>query len=117
MGTPAVNENVLHISGSNPNEEIKIDYDTLRRSVMVLRAINHQLRQEMIKLLEEEGSMTVTDLYIKLRLEQSVASQHLAILRRAGFLNTDRQGKYIHYSINKDRLRQISHFIDDLVSE
>ncbi len=117
MSTPALDENVLHISGKTNNETITINYDTLRRSVMVLRAINHQLRQDMIQLLEEEGSMTVTDLYIKLRLEQSVASQHLAILRRAGILNTERQGKYIFYSINKDRLREISLFIEDLVSD
>ena len=70
----------------------------------------------MIDLLEDGDPMTVTDIYIKLRLEQSVASQHLAILRRAGVVITERQGKFIYYSINKDRLAQISTLVEDLAS-
>lgn len=117
MGTPAVNKNVLSIrSSEDTNEKITINYDSLRRSVLVLRAINHQLRQEIMKLLEENGRMTVTEIYIQLRLEQSVASQHLAILRRAGVLNTEREGKYIYYSLNKPRIQEISSFIEDLVN-
>ena len=95
-------------------EEIQLDYAELRKAVMVLRAINHKLRQRVIDLLEENDKMTVTDIYIKLRLEQSVASQHLAILRRAGVVKTERQGKFIFYGLNKDRLSQISKLVEDL---
>ncbi len=91
-----------------------LDYGDLRKAVLVLRAVNHDLRQQMIGLLSEHGRLTVTDLYIKLRLEQSVASQHLAILRRAGVVNTDRDGKYIYYSINPDRMEQIGRLADEL---
>lgn len=97
-------------------EDIQLDYAELRKAVLVLRAINHKLRQRIIDLLEENESMTVTDIYIKLRLEQSVASQHLAILRRAGVVNTERQGKFIHYSLNKERLGQISQLIEELAN-
>lgn len=97
-------------------EDILLDYAELRKAVLVLRAINHKLRQRIIDLLEENESMTVTDIYIKLRLEQSVASQHLAILRRAGVVNTERQGKFINYSLNKERLAQISSLVDELAS-
>ena len=97
-------------------EDIQLDYAELRKAVLVLRAINHKLRQRIIDLLEENESMTVTDIYIKLRLEQSVASQHLAILRRAGVVNTERQGKFINYSLNKERLGQISHLVEELTN-
>ena len=80
----------------------------------MLRAVNHKLRQRIIDLLEESDTMTVTDIYIKLRLEQSVASQHLAILRRAGVVITERQGKFIYYSLDQDRLAQISGLVEDL---
>lgn len=96
------------------NKEILLDYAELRKGVLTLRAINHKLRQRMIDLLEENQSMTVTDIYIKLRLEQSVASQHLAILRRAGIVNTDRRGKYIYYSLDKEMLAQISRLVEEL---
>ncbi len=102
------------ISFGEGSEDINLDYTDLRKAVLVLRAINHKLRQRIITLLEDNDSLTVTDIYIKLRLEQSVASQHLAILRRASVVNTDREGKYIYYSLNKDRLAQISKLIEEL---
>jgi DNA-binding transcriptional ArsR family regulator len=64
-------------------KEVQLDYADLRKAVLVLRAVNHKLRQRVIDLLEENDKMTVTDIYIKLRLEQSVASQHLAILEKS----------------------------------
>ncbi len=95
-------------------KEVQLDYADLRKAVLVLRAVNHKLRQRVIDLLEEQDKLTVTDIYIKLRLEQSVASQHLAILRRAGVVATDRQGKFIYYSLDRDRLNQISNLVEDL---
>jgi len=94
--------------------DVLLDYAELRKAVLVLRAVNHKLRQRMIDLLESNGSMTVTEIYVKMRLEQSVASQHLAILRRAGVVQTDRSGKFIHYSINRQRLQGISEIVGQL---
>ena len=105
------NENVTLKHGK---KDILLDYAELRKAVLVLRAVNHKLRQRIIDLLEEGESMTVTDIYIKLRLEQSVASQHLAILRRAGVVKTERQGKFIYYSLAKERLSQISRLVEEL---
>lgn len=98
------------------NNDIELDYAELRKAVMVLRAVNHKLRQRVVDLLDEHEKMTVTDIYIKLRLEQSVASQHLAILRRAGVVVTERQGKFIYYSLDKARLSQISRLVEELAS-
>lgn len=97
-------------------QDIPLDYAELRRAVLVLRAVNHKLRQRIIDLLDEFEAMTVTDIYIKLRLEQSVASQHLAILRRAGVVETVRDGKFIYYRLDKERLAQISRLIEELVA-
>ncbi|HMS52298.1 MAG TPA: metalloregulator ArsR/SmtB family transcription factor, partial [Chitinophagales bacterium] len=63
---------------------------------------------------EESEKLTVTEIYVKLRLEQSVASQHLAILRRAGVVVTERDGKYIYYTLNHDRINEISGLIEEL---
>ncbi|MBK7958667.1 MAG: helix-turn-helix transcriptional regulator [Bacteroidetes bacterium] len=98
----------------NAKETIKIDYNTLRKSVLTLRAINHPLRKEMIQKVEEKQKMTVTELYVGLKLEQSVASQHLAILRKAGVLSTTRDGKFIFYTVNKERLEEISNLVVEL---
>ena len=109
MGKPKPDTAVFSGADDTP-----LDYGDLRKAVLVLRAVNHDLRQQIISLLLDKGRLTVTDIYIKLRLEQSVTSQHLAILRRASVVSTAREGKYIYYSINPDRLSQIKRLIGEL---
>lgn len=95
---------------------IHLDYPTLRKAVLVLRAVNHKLRQSIIQLLVESKRLTVTEIYVKLRLEQSVASQHLAILRRSGVVVTERGGKFIYYSISHERIAEIAQLVEDLTN-
>jgi DNA-binding transcriptional ArsR family regulator len=94
---------------------VNVDLYNLKKAAMVLRAINHKLRQQILKLIDESGKMTVTEIYVKLRLEQSVASQHLAILRKAGFVKTERDGKFIYYSVSTERLEELNKFVKELV--
>ncbi len=98
-------------------EPVKFDQALLRKSVLVLRAINHELRQDIIKLLDNKGRLTVTEIYVNLRLEQSVASQHLALLRRAKVVNTLRDGKFIYYSVNRERIAEIQGILAELVQD
>jgi DNA-binding transcriptional ArsR family regulator len=100
---------------SNGRALVKVDLVLTKKAAMTLRALNHKLRQQMLKLLDENKRMTVTELYVKLRLEQSVASQHLAILRRAGIVSTQRMGKFIFYSPNYTRIAEVIKFSTDLV--
>jgi DNA-binding transcriptional ArsR family regulator len=104
----------LIITNESNKQEIRIDYSKLRKALLNIRAVNHPVRKEIIVLLEEHKKMTVTEIYVKLRVEQSVASQHLAILRKAGIVDTSRSGKFIHYSVNKTRIGEVSVLINDL---
>ena len=83
------------------------DINNIKKASMVLRAIDHKLRQFIIQTIHTNTRITVTGLFISLRLEQSVASQHLAILRKAGVVSTERDGKFVYYSLNYARLAEI----------
>lgn len=109
--------NSLVIVNEHTKESTKLDFVAIKSAAMTLRAINHKLRQQIVKLLNENKRMNVTDIYVKLRLEQSVASQHLAILRRANIVITDRDGKFIHYKLNYEKLADVSKFVADLVKK
>jgi len=98
------------------NATLTVDLLNVKKAALILRALNHKLRQQMIKLIDEQGRITVTDIYVKLRLEQSVASQHLAVLRKAGFVNTIREGKFIYYSVNADRMIELNKFVESLLN-
>lgn len=97
------------------DKNIKIDFFLLKKTAIILRALNHLLRQQIFNLLEENGKMTVSEIYSKLRLEQSVASQHLAIMRRAGIVKTERNKKFVYYRLNYDRIAQIDKSIKELL--
>lgn len=98
------------------DSELKVDLLNVKKASLILRAINHKLRQQILKLISEQGKITVTELYVKLRLEQSVASQHLAILRKAGFVKTERDGKFIYYSVNPARIDDLNKFVESLLN-
>src|SRR5450432_2042478 len=109
------NENLQTLAVAEIDNLPDIDYHNIKKAAMVLRALNHMLRQQVIKTIRENKRLTVTQLYVKLRLEQSVASQHLAILRKAGIVSTERDGKFIFYTINFSRIESINEFVKNLV--
>ena len=110
------NEPNTHSEIENSNGPLQeSDYLKIKKAALVLRALNHKLRQQIIKTIFEHKRITVTELYVKLRLEQSVASQHLAILRKAEIVSTVREGKFIFYTINEERIQEINQFVNNLV--
>ncbi len=98
----------------DPGSPVDIDMDKLRKAVLVLRALNHDLRRRIIDLLYAEGHLTVTDIFVALRIEQSVASQHLAVLRKADIVVPKRDGKFIFYEVAPKRLLEIKKVITNL---
>ena len=113
-------EPIPHIDAQEEIKEVEnvlqIDYHNIKKASLILRSLNHKLRQQILKIIYEEKKITVTEIYVKLKLEQSVASQHLAILRKAGIVSTQRDGKFIFYIINHKRIDEISTFVNELVA-
>ena len=93
----------------------QIDLNEVKKAQMLLRALNHKLRQEIISTIESENEIIVTQIHTKLGIEQSVASQHLAILRIADIVNTRRDGKFIYYSVNYDKIKEIEKYTKQLL--
>ena len=83
------------------NKKINWDLADIRAAKKAIRAIDHKFRQRCLDYIAQEGPVTVTQIYVAMRQDQSVCSQHLAILRRAGLLNWYRQGKFIYYEVNE----------------
>jgi DNA-binding transcriptional ArsR family regulator len=93
-----------------------VDLKKSKKAALNFRAINHYVRLEMLNFIKEKNKATVTEIYIKLKMEQSVISQHLAILRLAKIVNTNKQGKFVFYSINDEKIKLINLTIDQLTS-
>lgn len=97
-------------------KDATVNLGNVRKAQLTFRALNHKLRQQIMVLLDENGKITVTEIYVKLRIEQSVASQHLAILRKARIVTTTRDGKFIYYSVNYEKLNFINNKAEELAA-
>ncbi|MBL7775404.1 MAG: helix-turn-helix transcriptional regulator [Saprospiraceae bacterium] len=88
------------------NSDIPLNADHLQVSTDILRALAHPLRLHMIRTLLDQQPLNVHTLYTLLNIEQSVASQHLRILRNAGLVYTQRKGKYVEYLVQSEQLNK-----------
>lgn len=98
-------------------ETLQESGQNLKKAAQVLRAVNHRLRSEILLHIEKKGQLTVTELVIILRLEQPVVSQHLGILRQAGIVITNRQGKHILYELDKDYIHHVQESAVKLITK
>lgn len=86
---------------------LSMELEEFKKAALALRALNHKVRQQILSLIHEKEEITVSEIYAKLKLEQSLTSSYLAILRRAGIVKTRREGQSIHYSVNYDHIAQV----------
>lgn len=86
-----------------------IDRATARKAIFMAKTLEHPERQSILAHIMEAGEAgsTVTNIYTAPRfrsqgnyMEQTVCSQHLAWLRKHGFVSTQRDGKHIIYTAN-----------------
>ena len=87
---------------------LSIDNQRLELSAEILRALAHPLRIKILEFIDRHGTINVNKIYNTLKLEQSITSQHLRILRLAGIVHTKREGKFIHYRINYPRVYNVT---------
>jgi DNA-binding transcriptional ArsR family regulator len=84
--------------------KVSLNQDQLSVSSEILRAVAHPLRMKILEFIDEHGNINVNKIYNNLDLEQSITSQHLKILRNAGLVITEREGKFIHYKIDYSKV-------------
>jgi len=80
--------------------KVTFSAEKLAYSSELMRALAHPLRLKILEFIDKHGTIHVNMIYNTMNLEQSITSQHLRILRLAGVVNTERDGKYVLYSID-----------------
>lgn len=72
-------------------------------SVLFAKAIADETRQEIMRLLCCQW-LCVNDVVEQTNVSQPTVSHHLAILREAALVYTQREGKQIYYTLNQDQV-------------
>jgi DNA-binding transcriptional ArsR family regulator len=84
----------------------------------VFKALSDPTRLNLIRLLSTHGgALCVNALARRLGVTQSAVSQHLRVLRQAGLVRGERQGPYVHYSLDQDGLERYKALLLEMLGE
>ncbi len=86
--------------------------EDIERASRSLKAMSHPLRLKILEFIDTCRRINVNKIYNTLKIEQSITSQHLRILRMAGLVNAERDGKFIHYTVDYNRVEVAQLAID-----
>lgn len=82
-------------------------------AAQMLKALGNEQRLLILCNLLERP-LSVGELNQRLSLSQSALSQHLALLREAGFVETRREAQTIHYSLPEGPVTRVLALLEDI---
>jgi len=86
------------------------------RLAELARALAHPARVRILRLLAAEDECMGGEIFGELPLAQSTISQHLAVLKDAGFVNATPLGTRMVYCIATDPLAEFASALGDLLA-
>ena len=78
--------------------------DQMKSTSQIFKALGDETRLRIMALLLNGQELCVCDIMAALDLPQSTISRHLSYLRNAGLVDDRRQGVWMYYKINMERL-------------
>lgn len=82
------------------------DLEALGHAAECLRTLAHPHRLRMVQMLLQ-GRFTVGELAEACAIPSHMASEHLRLMQRSGFLAAEREGRRVFYTIAEPHLRNI----------
>ena len=79
------------------------------RAARWFHALSDATRLEIVRMLSH-GERCVCELQTVLGAQQSRLSFHLRVLKQSGFVTDRREGRWVHYSLNREALSEIADF-------
>lgn len=87
----------------------------LQEYVQFLRALANEERLGILETIENQGQITVSEVEKKFFMEQSTASHHMNILKKADIVESRKSGRNIFYTIKEHRLNTFyQEFLENL---
>lgn len=74
----------------------------MKHLAQTIKALSDPIRLRIVLLLQFEGELCVCDLMAVLGLPQSTVSRHLAYLKRSCWVDTRRDGVWMHYALSQE---------------
>jgi DNA-binding transcriptional ArsR family regulator len=88
------------------------DLDALGQAAECLRTLAHPHRLRMVQMLLQ-GEFSVGELAEACELPTPMASEHLRLMQRCGFLASEKEGRKVYYRVVESHLKSILKCIED----
>jgi DNA-binding transcriptional ArsR family regulator len=82
------------------------ELDALSEAAECLKTLAHPHRLRMVQMLLQ-GDFTVGELAEACELPTAMASEHLRLMQRCGFLNSTKDGRKVYYRVAEPHLKEI----------
>ena len=76
----------------------------------IAKALGDESRRKIIELLKE-GELPATAIFEKFSFAAPTISRHLSVLKEAGLVQTRRNGVFIFYTLNVEKLGELSEWL------
>lgn len=86
--------------------------DALARAAECLKTLAHPHRLRMVQMLLQD-SFTVGELAEACDLPSAMASEHLRLMQRCGFLSSEKDGRCVYYRVAEPHLKNILKCIEE----
>ncbi|WP_101875709.1 autorepressor SdpR family transcription factor [Lachnoclostridium edouardi] len=80
------------------------------------KALSDPTRREILVLLKN-GPLSAGEIVEQFHMTGATVSHHLSVLKQAGLIDDEKQGKYIYYTLNTSVVDDILNWILDLKGE
>jgi ArsR family transcriptional regulator len=87
--------------------------DNFNQKAQALKALSDTNRLLIIDFLKD-GERCACKILEQLNITQPTLSHHMKILGDSDLVNCRRDGKWIHYSLNRDKFRELEDFLGKL---
>jgi len=74
--------------------------------LQIFKALGDDTRLDIVMLLAT-GEKYVCEIFEKLKLPQNLVSHHLGILRECNLIINRKEGKWVHYSLNRTNIEKL----------
>jgi len=74
--------------------------------LQIFKALGDDTRLDIVMLLAT-GEKCVCEIFKKLKLPQNLVSHHLGILRESNLIINRKEGKWVHYSLNRTNIEKL----------
>ncbi|NCC79903.1 MAG: ArsR family transcriptional regulator [Clostridia bacterium] len=84
--------------------------------VPVFKAISDETRLRIIDLLSS-NKLCACDLLEQFSISQSTLSYHMKILSDSGLVKGEKEGSWVRYGLNHDRVNEVMSFLSEITRE